>query len=147
MQVHRDDAVDAGRFDRVGAHPGPDRDPRLVLLVALGVAEVRDDRGDRRGAGALERVDPEQQLHEVVVDRERGALHEEDVAAADVLEHADEEVPFGEADASRSPPSGWSRYDGDRATEPATRGPGEQQEVVHGASVTPRRVRYLPGTI
>jgi len=42
MEVERHHPVGAGRLDRVGAHPGPDRHPRLVLLVALGVAEVRD---------------------------------------------------------------------------------------------------------
>ena len=85
-----------GGLDRVGAHPGPDRDPGLVLLVALGVAEVGDDGGDRCGAGPLEGVDPEQQLHEVVVGREGRPLHQEDVPAPDVLEHPDEQVAFRE---------------------------------------------------
>ena len=49
-----------------------------------------------RGAGAFERVDPEEQLDEVVVDRVIGSLHHEDVAAAHVFEHADEDVPFAE---------------------------------------------------
>ena len=53
VQVHGDDAVGAGGFDGIGADPGPDRHPRLVLLVALGVAEVRHQHGHRRGAGPL----------------------------------------------------------------------------------------------
>ena len=92
-----------GGLDGVGADPGPDRHPGLVLLVALGVAEVRDHRGDRRGAGPLERVDPEQQLHEVVVGREGRALHQEHVAAPDVLQHPHEEVALGEAQRLRRP--------------------------------------------
>src|SRR2546429_143440 len=81
------DPVSAGRLDGVGADPGSDGHPRLVLLVALGVAEVRNDGRDRRRAGPLQRVDPEEQLDEVVVGRERGALDEENVAASDVLQH------------------------------------------------------------
>ena len=96
VQVHRQDAVGPGRLDAVGADAGPDRDPRLVLLVPLGVGEKRDDRRDLRGAGALEGVDPEEQLDEVVVDRVIGPLHDEDVAAADVLQHADEDVALAE---------------------------------------------------
>ena len=88
--------VGPGRLDAIGADPGPDRDPRLVLLVPLGVGEERDHRRDLRGAGALEGVDPEQQLHEVVVDRVLGPLDDEDVAAADVLQHADEDVALAE---------------------------------------------------
>src|SRR5262249_45187490 len=47
-------------------------------------------------ARPLERVDPEEQLHEVIVDREVGSLDDEDVAPSDVFEHADEDVPFAE---------------------------------------------------
>ena len=96
VQVHRQHAVGPGRLDAVGADPGPDRDPRLVLLVPLGVGEEGDHRRDLRGAGALEGVDPEEQLHEVVVDRVIGPLHDEDVAAADVLQDPDEDVALAE---------------------------------------------------
>ncbi len=113
VQVQGDDPVHARRLDRVGAHPGPDRDAGFVLLVALGVAQVGDHGRDRRGAGPLDRVDPEQQLHEVVVGREGGALDEEDVATADVLEHPDEEVPLGEPErlaAARARTRGTPRW-------------------------------------
>ncbi len=96
VQVHGQDPIGPGRLDAIGADPGPDRDPRLVLLVPLGVGEVRDDRGHLGGAGPLERVDPEEQLDEVVVDRVIDALNDEDVAAAHVLQHADEDVAFAE---------------------------------------------------
>ena len=82
VQVHRQDAVGPRRLDAIGADPSPDRDPRLVLLVPLGVGEIGDDRRDLRRAGALERVDPEEQLDEIVVDRVIGPLDDEDVAAA-----------------------------------------------------------------
>jgi hypothetical protein len=61
MQVEGDDPVGACHLDGIGAHPGPDGHARLVLLVALGVAEVRHDDGHRFRAGPLQRVDPEQE--------------------------------------------------------------------------------------
>src|SRR5579862_3482702 len=67
MQVEGYDAVHPSSFDRVRAHPRPYRYARFVLLVALRVAEVRNDGCYRCGARSLERVDPEDQLHEVVV--------------------------------------------------------------------------------
>ena len=97
VEIHRDDAVRAGALDRVGADPGADRDARLVLLVALAVGEVRDDGGHRLRARPLQGVDPEQQLHEVVVGRKDGRLHEVDAPPAHVLEHAHEQRPLGEA--------------------------------------------------
>ena len=54
VQVHVTTRSDAGGLDSVGAHPGPDRHPGLVLLVAFGVAEVGDHRRDRGGAGPLQ---------------------------------------------------------------------------------------------
>ncbi len=67
VQVHEDDPIHARGLDAVRADPGPDGHPRLVHLVALGVGEVGDDGGDGVGGGALEGVDPEQQLRELVV--------------------------------------------------------------------------------
>ena len=96
VQVHGQDAIGPGRLDAVGADAGPDRDPRLVFLVPLGVGEIGDDRRDLRGAGTLEGIDPEEQLDEVVVDRVIGPLNDEDVAAADVFEDADEDIALAE---------------------------------------------------
>ena len=97
MQVERDDAIGSGRLDRIGADSGANRDARLVLLISFRVAEVRHHDCDRVGARAAERVDPEEQLHEVRVRGKDGRLHDVDAAAAHVLEHADEERSFGEA--------------------------------------------------
>src|SRR5262245_1574273 len=97
MEVHGDDPVGPGRLDRPGADSGPDRHPRLVLLVALGVAEVGDEHGDGGRARSPERIDPEQQLDKVVVRRKDGRLDEVDLAAADVLADLWKEVAVGEA--------------------------------------------------
>ena len=96
VEVEGDDTVDTGCLDRIGAHAGPDRDPGLVLLVALGVAEVGHDRSDRSGAGPFEGVDPKEELHEVVIGGKACSLHKEDVASPDVLQHSDEEVSLRE---------------------------------------------------
>jgi hypothetical protein len=117
MEVHRHHPVRARRFDRVGAHPGPDRDPRLVLLVALGVAEVGDHGGDRCGAGPLEGVDPEQQLHEIVVGRERCPLDDVGVPAPNVLEDLDEQVALREPQHLGATDRDIEVF-GDRETEP-----------------------------
>ena len=96
VQVHRQDPVGAGDGDHVGDEPGRDRDARLVLLVRPAVGVERDDRRDPAGAGALERVDHDQQFHDRLVDRVAGRLDEEDVLLADVLEDLDEDVLVGE---------------------------------------------------
>jgi hypothetical protein len=44
---------------RVGADPGPDTDPRFVLFVPFGVAEIGNHRGDGPGARPFEGVHPE----------------------------------------------------------------------------------------
>jgi hypothetical protein len=53
------------------------------------VAEVRDDRDDAPGRGALERIDHDQELHERLIGRRAGRLHDEAVHAADVLANLD----------------------------------------------------------
>ena len=98
VQVERYHAIRPRCLHRVGADARADRDARLVFLVALRVAEVRDDHGHRVGTRPREGVDPEEQFHEVRVRREDRRLHEEDASAADVLQDPDEEVAVGEPD-------------------------------------------------
>ena len=131
VQVHGQDPVGPGGLDAIGTDAGPDRDPGLVLLVALGVGEEGDDRRDLGGAGALERVDPEEQLDEVVVDRVIGPLDDEDVAAADVLEHADEDVPFAE-DVRLRPRELDSQVAADRLSQRGARTAGEDLQLAVG---------------
>ena len=81
-----------------GADTRTDRDSRLVLLVTLGVTEIRNDHRDRVRARTRERVDPEQQLHEVRIGWKDRRLHQVDASAANVLEHAHEQRSLREAD-------------------------------------------------
>ena len=53
--------------------------PNLVLLVLPGVREARNDSGDTDRGRDLAGVYHDQQLHEVVVDLSRPALHDVDI--------------------------------------------------------------------
>src|SRR5262245_35245861 len=74
-----------------------DRDARLVLLVAARVTVIRDHGGDAVSRRAPEGVDHDQQLHQVRVYRRAGRLHDENVAAADVLQYLKVELAVGKA--------------------------------------------------
>ena len=97
VQVDRQHAVDAGRGQQIGDQARRDRRARLALAVLAGVTEVGDDRDDRAGRRALERVDHDQQLHQVVVGGRAGRLDDEAVHAADVLVDLDVDLTVGEA--------------------------------------------------
>src|SRR3546814_6517209 len=76
---------------------GRDRRARPGLPVLPGIAEIGNDRRDAAGRSAAQRVDRNQQLHQVVVRRIAGRLDDEDVLAAHVLENLDEHLNVGEA--------------------------------------------------
>src|SRR6266516_1352656 len=98
VQIECHNAICPSCLDRVGADSRADRDSRLVLLVALGITEVRNDHRDRVSARTRKRVDPEEQLHEVRIGWKNGRLHEVNAPAANVLEHAHEQGSLREAD-------------------------------------------------
>ena len=97
VQVERHDAVGAGALDQVGDELGRDGRARAGLTILAGVAVVGNDGGDAGCRRALERIDEDQQLHQVVVRRERVRLDHEDVLAADVLLDLDEDLHVGKA--------------------------------------------------
>src|SRR5262245_12103203 len=87
-----------GRSGDGGGHQfGGDGDSRLVLAVLARVAVVREHGGDPLGRGALECVEHDQQLHQIVVDRRGGGLDDENVCAADVVENLHVTLAVGEA--------------------------------------------------
>ena len=85
MEVHGEHPVGARPRDQVGDELGGDRHPAGVFAVLAGVAEVGDHGREPVGTGPLEAVDHDEQLHQVFVHRRAGGLHDEHVAAADVL--------------------------------------------------------------
>ncbi len=96
VEVHREQPVGAGDADHVGDEARRDGHARLVLLVRAAVGVVRHDRRDAPGAGALEGVDHDQQLHDRLLTGVAGRLDEEDVLLADVVQDLDEDVLVGE---------------------------------------------------
>ena len=67
VQIHRQHAVGAGFGDQVGDELGADRRARAGFAVLAGVTEIRQHRRDPAGGGAAQRVERDQQLHQVVV--------------------------------------------------------------------------------
>jgi hypothetical protein len=97
MEVDREDAVGAGDGDEVGDQLGRDRRARPGLPVLPGIAEIGHHRRDPLRRGAAERVDADQQLHQIVIGRIGGRLDHEHVLAADILVDLDEHLLVGEA--------------------------------------------------
>ena len=83
MQVHRQHPVGAGELEHVGDEPAGDRLPRLRLAVLARVGEPRDDGGDALRGRELRRLDHQEELHQVAIDRLGARLDDEDVGAAD----------------------------------------------------------------
>ena len=97
MEVDRQHAVGAGRGDHVGDELCRDRRAGERFPVLPRIAEIGDDGGDAARRGAAERVDDDQQLHQIVVRRKARRLHDEHVLAAHVLLDLDEDLLVGEA--------------------------------------------------
>ncbi len=85
VEIHRQHAVGAGRLDHLRDELRGDRLPRTRFLVLPRVGVERDHGRDPLGRGELGRVDHDQQLHQVLVDRRRARLDDEEVGAANRL--------------------------------------------------------------
>jgi hypothetical protein len=95
VEVHGEHPVRPRGGDEVGHQLGGDGVPGLGLAVLPGVAEVGDDGGDAPGGSPLERVDHDEQLHQVVVYRGAGGLDHKYVGAADRLKNGHEVLAVG----------------------------------------------------
>ena len=96
VQIHAQDPMRARGGDEVRHQLGGDGYAALVLAVLPRVAEVGNHRRDPLGGCPAETVDEDQQLHEIGVDRIAGGLHDEAVAATDVLFDLDQQFAVGE---------------------------------------------------
>ena len=97
VKIDREHAVGACFGDQIGDQLGRNRRAGSRLAVLTGVAEIGHNRSDPARRGAFERVDADQQLHEIVVRRIAGRLDDEDVFAANILMNFDEDLFVGEA--------------------------------------------------
>ena len=85
VQIDRQHPVGPGGFEHSRDQAGAYRLARRRLLVLSRVGEERQHGGDPVRRGESGRVDQQQQLEQVVVDRRRAGLDEEHVGAADRL--------------------------------------------------------------
>jgi len=73
------------------------RHPRLVLAVLPGVSEIRDHRRNAPCRCALQRVNHQQQFHQVLIHRLAGGLHHKNVCASNVLQYLEINFAIGES--------------------------------------------------
>ena len=97
VRIDGDDVIDTGVLQDVRDHRGHDRIAPFQPPVGARVTEVRHDRDDAVRAGAAERVGERHELDEVVVDRRRCRLHDEDIAIPDRLVEVHRHLAVGEA--------------------------------------------------
>jgi hypothetical protein len=103
VKVHGQHAVGAGDADHVRDEACRDGYPGLVLLVRTAVGVVGHHSRDASGAGTLEGVDHDEQLHDRLLDGRAGGLHQEHVALTDVVQDAHEDVLVGELEDLATP--------------------------------------------
>ena len=85
MQIHNQRPMRTSGRQQIGHQLRRNRAARLVLAILPGVPEVRNHRCDTPRRSALERIDHQQQLHQMLVHRTAGRLHHENIRAAHVL--------------------------------------------------------------
>ena len=90
MEIEREYAVGACRRDDVGDQLGRDRGARGRFAVLASVAVIGDDGRHPPRRTALQRVEADEQLHQVVVCRVGGGLNHENVFSPHVLVDLDE---------------------------------------------------------
>ena len=97
MQIDREHAVGPCFGDQIGDQLGRDRGPRPGLAVLPCVAEIGHNCGDPPGRCAPQRIDADQQFHQIVIGGIAGRLDHEHILAAHVLVDLDEDLLVGEA--------------------------------------------------
>ena len=133
MQIHRQNAVGTCAGQEIGNEFGGDRNTSFVFAVLAGIAEIGDHGGDPAGTGALEALDHDQELHEVVIDRAAGRLDEEYIASADVFFDAAETFTVGET-LHRDLPRGNAQVVADFLVQRNIGRPGKDlQFITHGS--------------
>ncbi len=97
MQVHGDHARHACGLQHIGHDLGGDGHTRGARTPVLPrIAEIGNDRGDALGRSTLERIDHDEQFHQVVIGRRASGLNDEHLAGAHVLLNLDGHFTVGE---------------------------------------------------
>ncbi len=103
MQIHNQRPVRPRGGQQIGHQLRRNRTARLVLAVLPGIPEVRNHRRDAPRRSALQRIDHQQQLHQVLVHRTARRLHHEHIGAAHVLLNLDVTLAVAKPDHLRLP--------------------------------------------
>ena len=96
MKIETENAVGPGGREQISDELGADRHPAHILAVLASVAEVGNHRRDARGAGPFERIENDEQLHQVMINVGAGRLNDEHIPASNVLINAHHGLVVGE---------------------------------------------------
>ena len=88
----------SGLLYAVRTYPGSDGNAGFILLIALCVAEIRDNGSYRVCAGSLECIQPEQQLHKFVVGIKGDGHYDENILIPNRFLYTNKNVPVREMD-------------------------------------------------
>ena len=97
VQIDQQRPVRAGRAQQVRHQLGRNRDARPVFAVLPCVAVVRHHHRNASGRCALQRVDHDQQLHQMLVHGVACGLYQKHIHAANILQQLKVHLAIGEA--------------------------------------------------
>ena len=97
VEVDGEHAVGACVGDHIGDEFRGDRCARAGFAILAGIAEIGNDGGDAAGRCAAQRIDDDEQLHDMIVGGVGGGLDDENIGAADVILDFGEDFHIGEA--------------------------------------------------
>ena len=105
VEVHGQHPVRPRLGNQVGYQLGGDGVPGLGLAVLPGVAKIGNNRRNAPGRGPLQRVNDDEEFHQVLVYRRAGGLDHKHIAAADSLIQRGKNFAVGE-----SPHLGFAQF-------------------------------------
>jgi hypothetical protein len=92
MQIDGHDPLHLAGPDEIGNDAGPDRLTSAHSPVLTGIAKVRDHGRETPGSRAMAGIGQQEEFEQMLLDRRRRRLHQEDVAATDRLQELDVEL-------------------------------------------------------
>ena len=96
VEFNGKDAGGTGRSDEIGYQLGSDGCPGRNLAVLPGIAIVGNDSGDSLGRGSLERVDENQQLHQILIHGPADRLYDKNIHAPYTFVNIDIDLAIAE---------------------------------------------------
>ena len=97
MQIKAQHAISARHGDEIGHQLGRNRRSRARFAILAGVTEIGHHRRDPPRRRASQRVDADQQFHQIVIGRRRGRLDHEHIFAAHIFMNFNEDLFIGKA--------------------------------------------------